>query len=178
MFFSIDSALSQETIYYPDNKPPSQPAKVPFKDRIFISPDLGLQFGTVTLIMLAPKVGYRITEKFAAGLGASYVYVKDKSYPGYTFESNTYGGSIFAQYQLFESIRAYSEYEVLNLEIYDPYLNNTRRENIPSLLVGGGYSQQIGGNSGFFIMALYNLLDGPNSIYSNPVIRIGFNVGF
>ena len=168
----------QEPVFIRE-KPSSTPSnKMALRDRIFISPDLGLQFGTVTLVMLAPKVGYRFTEKFSAGLGGTYAYIKDKSYPGYTFETNTYGGSIFAQYQIFENIRAYTEYEILNIELYDPYYNISYRENIPSLLVGGGYSQPLGGNSSFVVMALYNLLDGPKSIYTNPVIRIGFNIGF
>ena len=153
--------------------------KVPFNERIFISPDIGLQFGTVTVVNISPKVGYRITEKFAAGLGATYIYLNDKRYKslGYTLETNIYGGSVFTQYQLFEPVRIYAEYELLNLETFDAKSFKTKREYLPSLFAGGGYSQSIGQNSSFIIMLLYNLLDGPKSIYDNPVIRIGFNIG-
>lgn len=173
-FFLISYSFCQEA------QPPPVKRKVPFKDRIFISPDLGLQFGTVTLVNISPKVGYRITEKFAAGLGGTYIYINDKTYKsyGYINESNIYGGNVFAQYQIFEQIRLYTEYELLDIEIFDSFSRKTRREIVPSLLAGGGYSQPLGGNSSIVILVLYNLLDGPNSIYSNPVIRFGFNIGF
>lgn len=175
----VNNSFCQETTEKPE-KP-----KAPLNDRIFISPDIGLQFGTVTVINISPKAGYRITEKLAAGLGLTYIYLNDKRYKsiGYTNESNIYGGSIFAQYQLIEQLRAYTEYEALSLETYDSNIFNatgkivTRREFVPSLLAGGGYSQSMGGNSSLVLMILYNLLDGPKSIYSNPVIRVGFNIG-
>ena len=162
-----------------EGKKKPEKRKVPFNERIFISPDIGLQFGTVTVVNISPKVGYRITEKFAAGLGATYVYLKDKSNKFYSYEANIYGGSVFTQYQLFEPVRAYAEYELLDVELpdYNTYPIRTKREFIPSFLVGGGYTQSIGENSSFGIMLLYNLLDGPKSIYSNPIIRIGFNIG-
>ena len=157
----------------------SASAKPSFKERIFISPDIGLQFGTVTVINISPKVGYRITDRWAAGIGGTYIYYKDKRYKslGYTFETSIYGGSVFTQYQVFEPVRLYAEYEILDIETFDTNTFETRRRLVPGLLVGGGYTQAIGGNSSFTIMLLYNLLDGPYSIYENPILRIGFNFG-
>ncbi len=160
------------------NDQPRKP-KRPFNERLFLSPDLGLQFGTVTVVNVSPKIGYRITDKFASGLGGTYIYIKDKTYKslGYIYESSIYGGSVFSQYQIFEQIRLYSEYEMLSLETFNSKTFKTTRELVPSLLAGGGYTSRIGEYSSFGIMLLYNLLDGPNSIYDNPVIRIGFNIG-
>jgi hypothetical protein len=151
--------------------------KIPFRERLFINPDLGLQFGTVTAIDISPKIGYRITDKWAAGLGGTYIYVNDKRYSGYEFKTNIYGGSVFAQYQLLEPVRLYTEYGLLNIESLDPYTFDKVRRIVPSLLAGGGYTQQIGENSSFGIMLLYDLIESPYSIYSNPIIRIGINLG-
>jgi hypothetical protein len=177
LLFLLNALLSfgQETT--PAVKP--EKPKVPFKDRIFLSPDLGLQFGTVTAINVSPKVGYRFTPKFAAGLGGTYIYVKDNTYKqiGYTFESNIYGGSVFAQYQLFESIRLYSQYEILNLDVFNSKTFEVSRKNIPALLAGGGYTSRIGENSSVGLMLLWDLIEDPNSIYVNPIIRIGIDIG-
>jgi len=48
---------------------------------------------------------------------------------------------------------------------------------VPGLLLGGGYSQSIGGRSGLYIMLLYDVLESTHTPYSNPVIRLGFHVG-
>jgi hypothetical protein len=160
---------------------PSQPVKErkPFRERLFISPDLGLQFGTVTLINVAPKIGYRITDRFASGIGATYIYIKDKRYQsyGYTYESSIYGGSVFSQYQLFEPVRLYAEYEMLSLESFDLKNGEVTRRIVPALLAGGGYTSRIGEYSSFGIMVLFDLLESTYSIYENPVIRIGLNLG-
>jgi hypothetical protein len=177
LFFSTFLNAQDNDVYARNDQP--QKSKKPFAERLFLSPDLGLQFGTVTVVNVSPKIGYRITDKFAAGLGGTYIYIKDKTFKqlGYIYESSIYGGSIFSQYQIFEQIRLYSEYELLSLETFNSKTFKTTRELVPSLLAGGGYISRIGGNSSFNIMLLYNLLDGPNSIYDNPVIRIGFNIG-
>ena len=168
-----------------DTEPPLPPSqnnekpKEPFKDRLFLSPVLGLQFGTVTVINISPKIGYRITDKFASGLGATYVYVKDntfKSY-GYTYESNIYGGSVFSQYQVLEQVRLYAEYELLSLETFNSTNFDISRRLVPSLLAGGGYTSPIGANSSMQLMVLFDLIESPYSIYQNPVIRVGFNLG-
>ena len=72
-------------------------SEVPFKDRLFYGGNVGLNFGTVTYIYLAPTIGYRITEAFGAGIGPSYSYLKDRRYSNYVYETDTYGGRIFAQ---------------------------------------------------------------------------------
>jgi hypothetical protein len=71
-----------------------------------------------------------------------------------------------------------AEYELLSLEREYFDLTNPSadgRFNLNSILVGGGIYQPIGRRSGFLITVLWNLNETYNSIYSNPVIRIGFN---
>ncbi len=171
MHFSISNA--QETIY---NNPNYQP-KRPLRERLFTGGSLGLQFGSVTYVDVSPILGYRFTDKLSAGVGATYIYVKDKRYiPTYT--SSSYGGRLFGQYRIIESVMAYSEFEILNTDVYDDITYRVFRTNIYSLLLGGGYVQSMGGNSNISIMALWNVIEDRYSIYTNPIIRVGFNVGF
>lgn len=148
-----------------------------FRSRLFYGGGFGLQVGTVTLIEVSPLVGYKVTPKLGIGISPTYKYYSYKPY-GYSsrLETNVYGGSIFARYMIFENIFAHAEYESLFYDSKFPgYL--TQRTQYNSVLVGGGYRQQIGANAAMNLMVLWNLNDTPDSPYTNPVIRIGFTVG-
>lgn len=172
------SIISSKTFAQDNPNAPPSPPKKPFKDRLFVGGNIGLQFGTLTYIDISPKVGYKLTERFAAGIGATYIYINDKRYRGFEYSTDIYGGRVFGQYKIFDNVLAYSEFEVLNGEVYDDLLAEMIRRNITSLLVGGGYVQPVGGRSNIMILVLWNLLESRYSIYQNPVIRIGFNLGF
>lgn len=155
-------------------------ASMPFKDRLFYGGDLGLAFGTITSIRIAPMIGYNINQKLSVGVSPSYEYYKDKrSVPD--FESTMYGGSAFARYFVLPSIFLQASPEVLNLEALPTYNNitneydfNTGRVTIPILLLGGGFSQRSPNGSGFFIGGYYDVIQDINSPYSNNfVFRIG-----
>ncbi len=171
-------ALSFNILKAQDEILPVKP-KIPFRERIFTGGNLGLQFGSVTYVDVSPKVGYKITDRAAAGIGATYIYISDKRVKGYEYNTDIYGGRVFSQYQVLENVMAYSEFEVLNAEVQNEfYPFDLSRKNISSFLVGGGYVQAIGQRSNAVILVLWNLLESRYSIYQNPVIRIGFNIGF
>jgi hypothetical protein len=150
------------------------PPKERFIDKLFTGGNLGAQFGTVTFIDVSPLLGYRITDKISAGIGATYQYYhyKDKFYD---FETNVYGGRVFGRYLFNEFLFGHGEYEYLNLEAFD---FKRRRVDVGSLLVGGGYIQRIGERSAVIAMILYNFTESVYTPYSNPIIRVGFNIGF
>ncbi|REJ81189.1 MAG: hypothetical protein DWQ44_11850 [Bacteroidetes bacterium] len=148
-----------------------------FRNRIFTGGNIGLQFGNQTIIEVAPIVGYRITEKLSAGLGAKYLYYRYKD-AFINYSTDIYGGSVFTRYLITENLFAHLEYEILNLEIYDDLLRTFRRDNITSVFAGGGYRQMLGTRSSINIMLLYNLNESRHSPYQNPIIRIGFGIGF
>jgi hypothetical protein len=52
------------------------------------------------------------------------------------------------------------------------------RDNIVSVLAGGGYAQPIGERSALVMMLLWNFTEDQYSPYENPIFRIGFNAGF
>lgn len=157
--------------------------KRPLADRFFFGGNLGLQFGNLTFVDLSPLVGYKITEKLHAGLGATYIYYKYKD-AYLKYETNIYGGRVFGRYYPLENLFAHAEYEVLNMEVPKTvtFLGTTSttyiRDNINSLLVGGGYALPIGGSSSVIMMLLFNVIEEEYSPYQNPIIRIGFNAGF
>jgi len=154
-------------------------------DRIYVGGNLGFSFGTVTYIEVAPLVGYRITNNWSAGLGGRYTYYKDNYYfPPY--ETSIYGAMAFTRYNIYKGIFAEADFEANNFEVYQPVFDtfgnfiryDTERKWVPSLLLGGGYSQSIGGKSAFYISILYDVLQNPNSpYYGQPVFRGGVTFG-
>ena len=150
-------------------------AGLPFKERLFFGGDLGLSFGDITYIRLAPIIGYNISPKLSVGAGPSYQYYKDNRFSGY--QTSIYGGSAFGRYFVIENIFLQTEVEVLNLESvnYNPVTDFVReRVTIPIWFVGAGFSQRTANGSGFFIGIFYDVIGDINSPYPNDfVVRAG-----
>jgi len=151
-----------------------------FIDRLVTGGDLGAQFGNETMINIAPIVGYKITDKFVAGIGITYQYYRSKIYST-VFSTSIYGGSVFARYYIIQHFFLHAEYEALSLETryFDPsfLVHKGNRFWIGSPMAGGGYSQPIGERAAFNIMILYNFNESIYSPYTNPVIRVGVSLG-
>jgi hypothetical protein len=150
-----------------------------FRERIFFGGNFGLQFGTITFVDVSPMIGYRFTEKFSAGPGISYMFYRER-FSGFTpFETSIYGGRIFTRYEIYRGIFFHGEYEVLNREVFDSWLFPERfRTNVTSILLGGGIRQHMGGRTFLNLLVLWNINESAYSMYNNPIIRMGFNVGF
>jgi len=147
-------------------------------DRLYIGGNVGLLFGSTTLIELSPQVGYRLTDRFVPGIGFTYIYQKYKDYYGYTYENSVYGGSVFAKYFFTEKFFSHVEFENLNVEYYYELYNQLviDRKWVSSFYIGGGYSQPLGERGFAQIMILFELIQDPWYPYyrSNPIIKIGF----
>jgi hypothetical protein len=154
--------------------------KFVLKDRLVFGGGLTLNFGSVIAIGAAPTVGLKITDKWMAGVGVNYLYYNDKFY---NYSTNIYGGNVFTRYKVLENLFAHVEYAITNWEVPVQISNNTytvERRNIPAFYVGGGYSQPLGRNSNFVVIALYDLLYDPLTSYAGRPFefRAGVNVGF
>ena len=147
-------------------------ARKRFSERIFFGGNIGLQFGTVTFIDISPLVGYQLTEKFSAGIGATYQFYRYRDRFN-DFSTNIYGGRVFSKYNILENIFAHAEYEVLNLEAFDL----EKRLNVTSILLGGGYRQRLGGRTYLNLLVLWNINESAYSPYRNPIIRGGISIG-
>ena len=149
------------------------PPKERFLDKFFVGGNLGFQFGTVTFVDVSPLVGYKFSDKISAGIGATYQYYhyKDKYYD---FQTNVYGGRVFGRYFFTDYVFGHAEFEYLNLEAFD---FQRKRVDVTSVLAGGGYIQRFGNHSGIYAMILYNFTESVYTPYTNPIIRVGVNIG-
>ncbi len=143
--------------------------------KFFTGGNFGFQFGSITLIDISPLIGYKITEDFAVGTGLTYQYYYDKNY---NFKINIYGGRIFARYYFLENLFAHTELEALRYYYnYNPNIWEDNKVNVTNILVGGGYRQYLGRHLYAIATILWNLNESPYSLYKNPIIRVGINVG-
>lgn len=146
--------------------------KPPLKDRIFFGGNLGLAFGDITMVDISPLIGYKVTPALIAGVGVTYQFFQDKRV---NYKSNVFGGRLFGRYYTPIHVYFHSEYEFLTYDGYDPHSPSIITEN--NVYIGIGYSEPIGEHSGIEFMILYNLNQGPNSLYPNPIYRMGIGFG-
>lgn len=168
-------AQRDSTLVNPNYKP-----KPPLSDRIFIGGSLAMTFGSITYIGASPVIGYKLTDNWAVGVGGSYYYYQDNYY---NYSTSIYGVLLMSRYIIYKGLFVEGDFEENNqdaLTIVDPLKGTYTLDRawIPSLLLGGGYSQMIGGRSAFFISILYDVIQNPNSqYYGIPVIRAGVGFG-
>jgi hypothetical protein len=151
------------------------------QNRFFTGGGLGLQIGTVTLIDVSPHIGYYLTERIALGIGATYQYYSIKT-KQFDYSTDIWGGRTFGRYYFLENIFGHIEYEYLNYEaaLIDPYgfyTGNIKRVGVNNVLVGAGYRENIFGNSYINALLLWNLNETVYTLYSNPILRVGIDVG-
>jgi len=158
--------------------------KEPIERRVVFGGDIGLSFGSITYIKLAPVVGYRLTERWTAGLGPIYIYQKVKLYNNW--ETSIYGGKTYVSFTVYQGsqsqnrfgigdIMLHVENEVVNVEKYDE--DPITRIWIDNLLLGGGMYQPIGGRFGVSVFVLWDVTQNPYSTYyrQNPIFKFGLN---
>lgn len=145
--------------------------KFDWLDRVFTGGNVGAQFGTTTFINVAPLVGFKVTDRFQIGVRGKYQYINSRAF---NIRMNVFGYSGFGRYFLTDNLFVHTEYE----RIMGRFDQSGQRMGIPHLFVGGGYFYPISDNFGMGVMALYELLQRQYSPYINPIINVGFQVGF
>jgi hypothetical protein len=146
-------------------------------DRLFWGGNLGAGFGTITNVDVSPTLGYMFFDRFGAGLGFTYQYYADKRYvPAVTLSIT--GARVFARLYPLEQLFLHGEYEFLSYTTNMYTGIDKERINVSGLLGGGGYRYQVGGNSWAYLMILYNFNETIYTPYSNPVFRVGVDIGF
>lgn len=155
----------------------SKPSK-PFKEKIYYGGNIGLSFGSYTMIGIYPLIGYKITPKLSAGVKIAYEYIVDKRYSS-NYTTSNYGGSIFTRYRIIQPLYLHAEFAGLNYELYNE-LGESKREWIPFLFVGAGYSHSVGGNVWLNVQILFDVLQSSKSPYNNwePFYSAGVGFGF
>lgn len=156
--------------------------------RLMIGGSIGLAFGDYTNVDVSPLVGYRFSQLFAAGvaINAQYGSQRFRDYYGDTQSRNQYtifGGGLWGRVYPWDFLFLHVQPEYNNITVkttvYDPKETYKDRYGVPSLLVGGGYTQPISDKAAINVMALYDVLQDNNSPYSSGLIlRVGATVGF
>lgn len=172
----------QSSTVFESKEDDSDNSRETWKDKIIVGGNLGAQFGSSTYVEVSPLVGYKITDMFTAGIGFSYQYYK-VNYNLLTIDDysmSVYGPRFFLQHDILFGLFAHTEYEILKYKFeYEDPLYGAYTGQVPAFFGGLGYNYAIGENAKFQIMALYDFLNGPNSLYYSPwVFRMGFSTGF
>lgn len=155
-----------------------------FGQRLLYGGNLQLAFGTVTIVEISPRIGYRVTEDLVSGVGVNYIYFgvsENYYYPGSpSTDFTVWGANIFSTYNLPIGLplAVHGEYEALNFDVYDPFLNEVNKEWVSALRLGGAFVQRIGqGGGAVYFMALYDVLHDPNRSLNQGspwTIRVSF----
>jgi long-subunit fatty acid transport protein len=149
-----------------------------FKHTFFTGGNLGLQFGSVTMVDISPQFGYYVLENMSVGAGLTYQYINDHRF---SETMHVIGGRVFTRLYLpfYNSIFAHGEYEYMTYNTNVFSLNGQKEWiNLSNVLAGVGYRQRIAGRSAITLMVLWNFNETPYTLYSNPIIRAGFDIGF
>lgn len=150
-----------------------------FKRTFYTGGNLGMQFGTVTMIDVSPQFGYYVLENISVGVGFTYQFISDRRYlPAATM--HVLGGRVFTNlhFPFYNSIFAHGEYEFMAYKT-NIFSSNMLPEwiTLSNVLAGIGYRQRVYGRSAITFMILWNFNESQYNLYSNPVIRMGVDIG-
>jgi hypothetical protein len=174
---TVQTVQQAEPTPPPAQKQPSK--KVARKGkRLYFGGNVAFNVGSYTRIGIYPMVGFKILPKLSVGAKIGYEYIKDKRWAE-DYETSNYGWSLFSRWRIFRSLYLHAEYQSTNYDLYDSN-GNSDREWVNFLLLGGGYSQPLGGNVRLNAQVLFDVLHADNSPYNpwEPVFSIGITAGF
>ncbi|MEN8192766.1 MAG: hypothetical protein ABFS12_08100 [Bacteroidota bacterium] len=176
--FSLNIAQQTDTSKTKQSQPPSMHESQK-ESKVYFGGGIGFNFlGDYFRISIEPMVGYKVTPKLSAGVKLMYEYVDDSRYRT-AVTSNNYGGSVFTRYRVIPSLFAHAEFAYYSYKHRTELIEGDRNW-VPFLLLGGGYSHRIGGNTWLYAMALWDVIQDENSPYKagEPWISVGVSVGF
>jgi hypothetical protein len=163
--------------------------------RIIVGAGFVAMFGSqYTDLGASPILGYRFTERFSAGVGFGFEYVKSQiqlydqnsgAYANYPEKSTNYYPSVWAREMVYRNffVEGIGEYVITNYNTYDYDVNyNVAQEKInvgvACLLLGGGLRLPVGGRVAMVPEVLYDVLQNQYSPYYHMIdFRIGACVG-
>jgi len=141
-----------------------------FWEKVRFGGGLQLSIGsTFTTIGVSPSAIYEFSDKFASGVGVSYLYSK---YKLQDVRYNIYGASALVLYNPITAIQLSTEFEELNIHTNNNGLKSDYWN--PALYLGVAYSMNKHASMGVRYDVLY---EEGKSIYDsafNPFVRIYF----
>ncbi len=163
-----------------------------FKENLFTGGSVSLAFFNNTfLVGASPVFGYSLTNWADAGIVVNYNYTSYRDYNGFLndkLRQSVYGGGAFVKlYPVrFIFVQAQAEHNFIRQK-YIPQVGMEQKykDDVGSLLVGGGYTtgrQGRGGQPFFYLSVLFDVSGNLNSPYTDnlgrtiPIIRGGIQV--
>ncbi len=179
-FNGVVHAQTDDVTYYsaPITKETSKKANNNFLYNMSAGGNFGLQVGTYTNIECSPHLSYHVTDWFAAGLGATYMFYQIRDNTSSVFSSHIFGGSVFTEAYFLNFLCAHVEFQCLNYNnFWRQTLTDPSRLWSNNLLLGGGYYQKTSDRSAVYLLILYNISNRPDqNVLISPVFKAGFTI--
>jgi len=142
---------------------PDSLANKDFVDRLVYGANVSLA-GDLSSIEISPILGYRLTPKLQAGVGATYIYWNYYDpFLSARIVGAVYGGRVYAEYDFFhdlmrpnDKVFGHIEYETLNV----PFVTSSGvagRSNIYDPYVGAGYRSPLGRKAYLNLTLVFNM---------------------
>ena len=161
---------------------PESPGQPPASSNIFYGGNINFSvWNKYYYVGVFPMAGYNFTEQFSAGLRAGYAYVSDGRLTP-TLNSSNYGAGTFLRYKIIPQVFTKAEFIYYSFERATNILPSgytTKRYDVPMILLGAGYIQQVNRNLSVFAEVSFDVLQDSSSPFDSwyPFISIGFGVG-
>ncbi len=152
--------------------------------KLFVGGDVAASFNNnFTYIVIAPLLGYRITERASIAAGPSFQYSSRPLFNanpvnGFDCESkkSVWGARTMGRYDIVQGLFAHVEFDAYNFQKCTrlPKQFGKAKTWIYRLPIGGGYSQRLVGNTFANFYVLYDVLyDEDTSPFNSPFIYNG-----
>lgn len=146
-------------------------------DRLYVGGSIGAGFSNyATFVDVSPMVGYMLTERWSAGPGYTYQFIRDKVWA----ESiHITGPRVFSRFGILDWLFLHAEYEHLFYKWRSDVTGDVLRINAPGFYAGAGLRSGFDERSGGFLVVMYNFLETSYTPHSrrNPIIQMGFTIG-
>ena len=146
-----------------------------FLDKIYTGGNFGLAINSnFTSLIFEPLVGYKIIDKIYVGGKFTYIHTRYYSFKNYKY--NDFGGSIYTQLYPVPFTFFHFEPAFMNYQIR---ADNSEREVIPFIWIGGGFRRTVAKNAWVTAQVLFDVYNHPDSPYKKgqPVISVGVGFG-
>ncbi len=155
------------------------------QNRWVVGGNVALSLGSnFTVIGASPTVGYRLTERFTAGLGGLYFYQRWRTFGGGSYSTQIYGPQAYGRMLIAQDLFSngdrlffQTDYYLVSTEAYSLIDDDFRRLWLPQWFVGGGYYVRIGGNTFAGLMVMWDVIADSRAPFPNPMIRGGVSIG-
>lgn len=172
------NAQSSQKIRPIKNKP-----QITWKDSLYYGGNLGIQFtGNGSLIDLSPNVGYKFNKYLSVGLQGIFTNITVRDI-NFVYKYTFYGLGSFIRVKPLPYLFLQAEYDVLSVP--DNFsISKTNRTIADVNLAGLGIRNELGLNTCYYLLIMYEFVPTPNSPYTygpfnSPLVyRAGFNINF